>query len=176
MEHEHLAVRLRPGADADGRDVNRARHPSRQDGRHPFQHEAESAGLLERLCVRQDPFGLSLCLALHLESAQLVHELRRQSKVPHHGDAHLGELLRDLDDAAAAFQLDRVHAAFLHETPRALDGLLDRQVIGHEWHVAHEQGLPRPACHRLGVVDHLVQRHRQCGRVAQHHHAQAVAN
>src|SRR5712692_1207980 len=77
VEHQHLAVGLRPSADADGRDTNGARHPSRQDRRHPFQHQAESPGLLQRLRVGQDAIGLGLALALYLEAAHLVHELRR---------------------------------------------------------------------------------------------------
>ena len=49
-------------------------------------------------------------------------------------------------------------------------------MIGHEGHVANEQCLAGAPRDRLGVVDHLVDRHRQGRRVAEHDHAQAVAD
>ena len=94
----------------------------------------------------------------------------------HHRDPHTGQSLGELGDPAPALQLDGVHAAFLDESPGAFDRLLGRRVIRHERHIAHQQGLARATRDRLGVMDHLVHRHRQRGRVAQHHHAETVAH
>ena len=57
-----------------------------------LEHDRERAGLLERLRVVHELHGGGRRLALHLEAAELVHRLRRQADVPHHGDAGLDEL------------------------------------------------------------------------------------
>ena len=49
-------------------------------------------------------------------------------------------------------------------------------LVGHERHVADQIGALRPAPHGLAVVDHLVHGHRHGGVVAEHHHAERVAD
>src|SRR5207302_1947476 len=80
-----------------------------------LQHDAERASLLEGFGVGQDLRRLCVRLALHLESAHLVDELRRQPDVAHDGNSELGQAPRDLDHPAAALELDRMHAGLLHE-------------------------------------------------------------
>src|SRR5712691_7346028 len=176
VEDEHLPVRSRPRADADGRDSKRLRHAGPHLSRHALEDDAERPRLLELLGIREDARGLLLGLALDLESAHLIHELRRETEMAHDRDAHRSQPLRDLDDPATAFELDGVHSAFLDEAARGGDRLFDRRVIRHERHVAHEQRLMRATCDRFGVVEHLVHSDRQSGRVAEHDHAQAVAD
>src|SRR5581483_6308310 len=98
--------------------------PSALAGRDAFEHDAEGAGLLEREGVGQDAVGLGLALALDLETAHLVDELRREPEMAHHRDAELGQPARVLDHAAAALQLDSVHARLLDEAAGARDRLL----------------------------------------------------
>src|SRR6266851_2364061 len=143
VEDEHLPVRSPPRADADGRDSKRLRHAGPHLGRHALEDDAEGPRLLELLGIREDARGLLLGLALDLESAHLIHELRRETEMAHDRDAHRSQPLRDLDDPAAAFELDGVHSAFLDEAGRGGDRLFDRRVIRHERHVAHEQRLMR---------------------------------
>src|SRR5216684_1263862 len=128
VEDEHLPVRSRPRADADGRDSKRLCHAGPHFGRHALEDDAEGPRLLELLGIRQDARGLLLGLALDLESAHLIHELRGEAEMAHERD------------------------------------------------VAHEQRLMRPTCDGFGVVEHLVHSDRQSGWVAEHDHAQAVAD
>src|SRR5712691_7091802 len=176
VEHEHLPVRSRPRADADSRDSKRPRHAGPDLSRHALEDDAERPRLLELLGVGQDARGLLVGLALDLEAAHLMDELRGEAKMAHDRDAHRRQPLRDLDDPAAALELDGVHSAFLDEPAGGGDRLFDRRVIRHERHVAHEQRLVRATRDRLGVVEHLVDGDRQGRRVAEHDHAQAVAN
>ena len=102
--------------------------------------------------------------------------LGRESEVAHHRDAELGEAACDLDHRSSPLELDRVHARLLEEPSRADDRLLRRRVVGHERHVADQQCLARAPSHRLRVVEHVLQGHRQRRRIAEHHHAEAVAD
>ncbi len=54
--------------------------------------------------------------------------------------------------------------------------LLRARLVGAERQVADHQRAPPPAGDHAGVVDHLVERHRQRGVVALHHHAERVAD
>ena len=84
-------------------------------------------------------------------------------QAPHHGG-----------HALAALELDRVGAPLLDQPPRVPHPLLDAHLVGHERHVGdHQRGRPG-ARHRAGVVEHLLDRHREGGLVAQHDRAQAV--
>src|SRR2546428_903564 len=125
VEDEDLPVSSRPGTDADGRNAKGLRNTSREVGWHALEDDAERAGLLELLGVRQDARSVLVALALDLAAAHLVDELRREPQVSHHGDAHSGQALRDLDDAAAALELDCVHASLLDESAGAGDRLFD---------------------------------------------------
>src|SRR6266849_2062308 len=106
VEDEHLPVRARPRADADGRDSKRSRHSGRDLARHALEDDAERARPLELLGVRKDARGLLLGFALDLEAPHLMNELRGEAQMSHDRDAHRGQPLRDLDDSAAAFELD----------------------------------------------------------------------
>src|SRR5450631_4340698 len=156
VKHQDLAVGTGTGPDADGWDPNGLRDAARELAWHSLEDQAERSSLLELFGVGQDPRRLSLALALDLEAAHLVDELRRQTKVTHDRDAQLGQAAGDLNDATAALQLDGVHATFLKEPAGAGDRLLDGDVIRHERHIAHEQSLSRTPGDRLGMVDHFV--------------------
>ena len=54
--------------------------------------------------------------------------------------------------------------------------LCDAEVEAGERHVDDHQGVPHGPAHHLGVVDHLLQRHRQRGAVSLDDHRQAVAD
>src|SRR6267378_5096565 len=95
VEDEHLPVRPGPRTYPDGRNAKGFRYTSRKVGRDALEDDAERSGLLELLRVRQDSSGLLVALALDLEAAHLVDELRSEPKVSHHGHAHRGQLLSD---------------------------------------------------------------------------------
>ena len=125
MVDQHLPIGSGARADADRRNVKSLSDSAGQLGWDSFEDEAESSRLLERLGVGQDASGLRLALALDLEAAHLVDELRCEAEVADHGDAMLRQPARDLDGRAAAFELDRMHASFLQKTAGAGDRLLD---------------------------------------------------
>src|ERR1700694_457120 len=176
VEDEHLAVGSRSRTDPDGRDAQSSGDPGGQGVGHTLQHEADRPRLLEILCIGKDARRLGLALALDFETPHLVHELWRQPQVAHHGYAQPGQAPRDLNDAAAPLQLHAMHSTLLQEASGARDRLLNGSVIGHERHIANQQGLPGATCDRLGMVNHLVEGHRQRGLIAQHHHPEAVAD
>ena len=94
--------------------------------------------------------------------------------MPHDRDGrpHDGFHLRA--EMAAAFQLHGLGPAFLHQASGIGAGLLRRQVVGHEGHVADQQGLGQAPGHGGAVMDHLVHGHAQGVGLPQHDHAQGI--
>ena len=80
----------------------------------------------ERLRVAHHLLGRRFLAPLHAKAADLVHRLRLQAEVRAHRDVVAGEELDDLDLARAAFELDHLRAAFLHQAHRVVERLLAR--------------------------------------------------
>src|SRR5712692_3400184 len=54
VDDQHLAVAVRPGTDADGRDAEGRGHLAGELAGDPFQHQAEGAGVLQGAGVGED--------------------------------------------------------------------------------------------------------------------------
>jgi hypothetical protein len=91
VEHEHLPVALRAGADADGRDRHRLADARGHRGRHEFEHHGERPGLLEPARLVDEARRAGLVAPLHAEAAEQVDRLRREAEVAHDGDAGAAE-------------------------------------------------------------------------------------
>lgn len=90
-------------------------------------------------------------------------------------NAVAAELAHRLGQRAAAFQLDDLRAAFLHQSGGVAHRLVDRGVAG-ERHVGHQQRSLATPRRRLGVIDHLFHRDRHGGALALDDHAQRIAD
>ena len=77
---------------------------------------------------REHLLGRRFLASLHAKAADLVHRLRLQPEVRAHGDVVAREELDDLDLPGAAFELDHLRAAFLHQAHGVLERLLARGV------------------------------------------------
>ena len=115
VEHQHLAVAIRSGADADGGSVDLGRDHGGDFARDAFEIHAGHAGAVERDSIAHELFDAAERLALHLVAAHHVDRLRGEADVP--GDRNFG-----VDDAAdqvdaffPAFDLDDFGAGFFHE-------------------------------------------------------------
>ena len=115
-------------------------------------------------------------LTLHFEPAELIHRLRRQADVPHHGNAGLDEFPHRLRRALAAFELHSAAAGLLHEPRRVLHRVLPAGLVAAERHIADDQCVLRAADYGLSVMQHVVHRHRQRRVITEDHHAERVAN
>ena len=143
---------------------------------HQLQEDAERAGLLEDPGVVHDLLRLRGALALEPEAAQRARALRGQPQVADDrdpGPRDAGDAVRHL---GATLELDRVAARLGHEPAGVADRRLDAGLVAHVGHVAHDPRVGRAASHGRRVADHVVHRHRQRGVVAEHRHAQAVAD
>ena len=83
---------------------------------------------------------------------------------------------RALHARAAALELDGIAAGFLDEALGGGDRLLVRRLVGAEGQIADQQGRAQSAPHRGGQHQHLVDRHRDRRRVAEHRHRAGVAD
>ena len=67
-------------------------------------------------------------------------------------------------------------AGFLENSAGALDRLGSAEVKSGKRHIDHHQGMADRPAHDLGMIDHLVQRHRQRGGATLHDHRKRVAH
>ena len=172
----HLAVALRAGADADGRDVELLGDDARDVDGHRLEDDGVGAGFLQGHGVVQQADGGGGRLALHLVAAELVDRLRRQAEVAHHRDAGLDEQAHRLGDARAALQLDGLRAALLEHAAGVAQGVGGAGLVAHERHVGDDVRLAGGADDGLHVVQHLVHGHGDRGVVAEDDVAEAVAD
>ena len=94
----------------------------------------------------------------------------------HHRHAGIDDPPHGIGDRHPAFQLDGVSAPLLHQPARVPHRFLGVHLVGHEGQVGNHQRLLGPPAHHAGVMHHVVHGDGYGGIIAQHHHAQAVAN
>ena len=94
----------------------------------------------------------------------------------HHRNAGRHQSANHLGLLGAPFQLDRLAARFLQNPAGVFDRLEHAQVVTRKRHVDHHQRVLHRAADHFGVVDHLVERHRQRVGVPLHDHRHAVAD
>src|SRR6185437_16200689 len=105
VEHQHLAVAVRAGADADGGDTDAARDELRELRRHELEHHAPAARLLERDGALHDAPHALLVLALQSIAAERRGGLRCQADMPEHRHAGGYQRRDDRSHLHPAFEL-----------------------------------------------------------------------
>ena len=129
MEDEHLAVAVRAGADADGRDLQLGGDLRGEVERDALEDHGEGAGLLHRTRVVEHALALAgavtVAASLHAVAAHAMDRLRCEPDVAHD---------RDVDHR------DRLDRARHREAPLQLDGLAIRLL---EEPAGRAEGLPR---------------------------------
>ena len=145
VEHEHLAIAVGPGADADRRYMQFLRDSRGEFARHGFQHHSKSSRSFHGARVALHVMSRIVRLALHVESAHRIHGLRRQSDVSHHGNFGFDEARDQFDAALSAFHLYGFRSAFFHKTHRVANRFLERDVVTAVRHVGDEQRAPGSA-------------------------------
>jgi len=173
----HLAVAAVTCPDADHRDGQRLLHPARQLGRNMFQHQGEAALLLEGARLINQAFLADGVRGL-APVPQAMHGLRGEAQMPHHGNAHAYKTVDYGDNLGfRPLQFHRRCAGLLQQTPCSRHGAVFAALVAEKGQVTDQQGLVgrhgrQSPGHRLGVMKHLVQAHRECCGMAQRHHRQ----
>ena len=101
--------------------------------------------------------------------------LRRQAQVPDDRDAGPGDPRDRSAISAPPSSLTASQPASAMKRP-ALRIAVSTRLVAHVGHVADQPGVGRAASHRRRMADHVVHGHRQGAVVAEHGHAQAVAD
>jgi hypothetical protein len=115
--------------------------------------------------------GSGFLAALHLVTTEFMHRLRQQAKMSADRNAIATELTHGFGQPGAAFQLDDMRSAFLHQPGGVADALIDRGVAG-KGHIGHQQRGPAAVRHQPGVIDHVFHRHRDGSLPTLNDHAQ----
>lgn len=98
----------------------------------------------------------------------------------HHRDAHAHESIDDRNRFRfSPLQFHGCRIRFLEESARHGHRLLFTALVAEERQIANDEGLlrrwiPEATHHGLGVMQHLVRRDGQRGRVAESHHRQRI--
>ena len=134
VEHEHLAVGRRAGADADhDRGVHVGHDLGRHGARHRLEDDREAAGVLQGERLAGDARRGLAGPALGAVAAERGRRLRREADVAHdrdpgaHDRAGAGDRHR-----VAALELDGVGAGLLDEAHGGADRLLVGDLVGAE--------------------------------------------
>ena len=175
VEDQHLAVAVRTGPDADGRNLHGlGDHGGHQSG-HALQHDREAAGVGEGLGRVNQVQGGRGVAALHLVSTHGVHRLGRQAYVAHHRDLGSHQRLDHRNATTAALQLDGLCAG--PDQHRGVPHRVgDRHVVAHPRHVGDYEGRRVRTGHGRGVVGDVLHRHLQGVLVAEYDHGHRIAN
>ena len=176
IRDQHLAVAMRTGANADGRNPQIGGDELRHGLRNGFQHHGKRSGCFERQRISPKARGILVATGLLAESAKLVHGLRQESQVPHHRNSGGDQTRCRLDGRSTAFDLHGRCAALLHQAPRMAQRFFWVDLVGHKGQVGHQQRASHTAAHGPRVMHHVVQGHRQRGFVSQYDHAERIAH
>jgi hypothetical protein len=175
VQHEDLAIRVGPRADADDRHVQRFRDGLPQLGGNTFEQHDVGAGRFERPGLVDHALRGHVVAALHPEAAGFVDRLRLEPQVRAHGDVVPCEELDDFELPEPALQFHHLRATFLHEAHGIGEGDLGSRVTG-EWQVRDEKRTVQAARHRFAVIDDVVHGHGHRSVVTLQHHAQRIAD
>ena len=120
VKHEHLAVAIGPGADADGRNSQLLGDARGHFARHRFEHHGKCAGRFHRARVALHlPRGFRR-FPLHVESAERIERLRRQPDMAHHRNFRFHQLARSVRCAARRLPLSPLPRRLPSPAARAL--------------------------------------------------------
>ena len=114
LQHQHLSIGIRAGADADNRDIHRGCHLLADRGRNAFQDHRETARFGETPGRADKRLDRGVVASLDAHSAKRVYRLRRQAEVAHDRNARLDDVGNQFRHALFALDLDRVRAC-LHQ-------------------------------------------------------------
>jgi hypothetical protein len=115
VENLNLAVAVRPGPDADGRDRKAPGDFLRHGGGDQFQDDGESASGFERLSIRHERCGGRRFAALDARAAHGMRRLRREAKMPAYRDAGANQTLHRGRNRDTTFDLHGTDPAFRHQ-------------------------------------------------------------
>ncbi len=105
-----------------------------------------------------------------------MNRLGGQAQVGHDGNPRGNNAARHFRHLPPPFELHRLGARLLEEAAGVADGLVHRDLVGHEGHVADHEGAAHGPGDGLRMMDHDVHRHGERAFVSQDHHRQGVAH
>ncbi|APD47405.1 hypothetical protein BM449_02705 [Synechococcus sp. SynAce01] len=179
--HPHLAVAVVTGSDADHRDRQLPPQPASQLRRHMFEHQGEAARRLQILGLAAQALLADRVVGL-APIAEPMHRLGSQAEVPHHRDATTHQAINHHKGFRfSPLQLHGRRRRLLKNPSGCRHSLIRPALIAQEGQIADQQGLltgrsAQAPGHGAGVVNHLVERHRQGGGVTQRHHRQRITH
>ena len=81
------------------------------------------------------------------------------------------QVCNDVHLVVTPLKLHHHGTAFLHKPNRVFQRLT-RLGVAHEWHVRYQERTPQATCHRLRMIDNIIDRDRHRCVVSLNNHAQ----
>ncbi len=179
MKHQHLAVGVRAGTDADHRDGERGGDFAGEAGGNAFKHEAETAGDFHGTGLAKEIFAGGLGATLDFIAAHGVDRLGGEAEVAHHRHTGADEVAEHFLVAVHTLDFHGMRAG-PHEEGGAFDGGSDALARGEKGEVGDQQLLrvasAESAGHGGGVARHDFGRGGEGRRFAIEHDGEAVAH
>ena len=156
MDHQNLAIAIRPGSNADRGNAQITGNLHRQFARHGFQHHGERTRSFHGARIANQLFRRVRRLPLHAVTAERIHRLGRQPHMAHHRNFRFRQPRNQLKAAFPTFDLHRFCSGFFHKAHGIAQRFCCVGVVAAVRHVRNEQRAPRAAPHRARVVQHIV--------------------
>ena len=115
-------------------------------------------------------------VALYFIAAEHMDVLRSQADVGHDRYAGRDKAMDRFGLLRAAFEFYRLSASFLQDAGAGFNRPLWAQVCQREGNIDDDKRLLDGAADHLGMINHLIERHRQRRLVSLHDHRHAIAH
>ena len=89
----------------------------------------------------------------------------------HNRDTAIDDPFDFFFDHHTAFQLHCLYSGFLNKAGGVPQGIFHGNMVSHERHIAHDQGVRGAADNGFTVVNHYIHGHRQGVFIPQYYHA-----
>ena len=175
VDYQHLARARGSGADADGRDPDRARERRAEIAGNALDDQQRCSRGAQCAAVGEQRFRRVARLALHAIASEHVDRLRLQSHVAAHRDPASDEELDGRREPRAAFELDHRRAGLERGGRRGVRGL-DAGLIASERQIGDDERARARRGDAARVIEHVVEAHRQRRCVTLHDHAERIAD
>ena len=140
------------------------------------EHQREDTCILQRACIAAQLVRFLGLGGTHLVGAELVNGLRRQTQVPHNGNAHIDDATHRGADGLTTFDFDGFYAGLLDHAAGIAQSLVGVHLVAHERQVTYDQSTLCSRSDQASVIEHLLHRDRDGCLATLHNHGDRITD
>ncbi|MNP35168.1 hypothetical protein D3C76_1284900 [compost metagenome] len=158
MENQYLSITITTCTNPNGRNAQCLRNCLCYFFCHQLQYHCKSTCCFKGLSFIHQTFCIFGVLTLNAVAANHIYRLWCKSNMPQHRNSRSYNRSNCLTNFETAFHFDGMSPPFLHQSAHTPQGFIYTSVIGHKWHICHNECFLCAPSYRTSVVDHIVNR------------------